>query len=81
MDLLGTDQQRGNATVTGEDDRGQLLKHGNRRERKERGQVKKTGATQVQHKQSQSESVTDCDTTGALSWPLFSLLCSRCQEK
>lgn len=36
MDLLGTDQQRGNATVTGEDDRGQLLKHGNRRERKER---------------------------------------------
>lgn len=34
MDLLGTDQQRGKAT--GEDDRGQLLKHGNRRERKER---------------------------------------------
>ena len=35
MDLLGTDQQRGKAT--GEDDRGQLLKHGNRnRETEER---------------------------------------------
>ena len=41
--------------------------------------MKKTGATQVQHKQSQSES--QCDTTDALSWPLFSLLFSGAVRK